>query len=242
MLAASTRAWQERRITNFEYLMRLNMLAGRSFNDLSQYPVFPWVLADYTSETLDLSNPQVYRDLSKPMGALNDDRLGEFRHRFSTFDDPTIPKFHYGSHYSTCAGVVLYFLLRLEPFTTLHIKYQDGHFDVPDRLFFSIPDTWRMCVSSMSEVKEITPEFFSSPEFLVNHNDLPLGLTQDKKAIHDVELPPWANGSPDRFIQMNREALESEHVSQVCVITYFSLYSVYIQSIFQSIFSVKVSR
>ena len=161
----------------------------------------------------------------------------EFRHRFSTFDDPTIPKFHYGSHYSTCAGVVLYFLLRLEPFTTLHIKYQDGHFDVPDRLFFSIPDTWRMCVSSMSEVKEITPEFFSSPEFLVNHNDLPLGLTQDKKAIHDVELPPWANGSPDRFIQMNREALESEHVSQVCVITYFSLYSVYIQSIF-SLYSV----
>ena len=62
--------------------MRLNMLAGRSFNDLSQYPVFPWVLADYTSETLDLSNPQVYRDLSKPMGALNDDRLEEFRQVF----------------------------------------------------------------------------------------------------------------------------------------------------------------
>ena len=45
----------------------------------------------------------------------------------------------YGSHYSTCAGVVLYFLLRLEPFTALHVQLQDGHFDVPDRLFASVP-------------------------------------------------------------------------------------------------------
>ena len=32
--------------------------------------------------------------------------------------DPDIPPFHYGSHYST-AGVVLFYLLRLEPFTGL---------------------------------------------------------------------------------------------------------------------------
>lgn len=30
-----------------------------------QYPVFPWVLADYTSEELKLNDPSVYRDLSK---------------------------------------------------------------------------------------------------------------------------------------------------------------------------------
>lgn len=29
--------------------MRLNTLAGRSYNDLTQYPVMPWVLRDYTS-------------------------------------------------------------------------------------------------------------------------------------------------------------------------------------------------
>ena len=27
-------------------------LADRSFNDLTQYPVFPWILADYKSEEL----------------------------------------------------------------------------------------------------------------------------------------------------------------------------------------------
>jgi len=45
--------------------------SGRSFNDLSQYPVFPWVLSNYTSSYLDLNDPKNYRDLSKPMGALN---------------------------------------------------------------------------------------------------------------------------------------------------------------------------
>jgi len=30
-----------------------------------QYPVFPWILSDYSSKSLDLSNPSSYRDLSK---------------------------------------------------------------------------------------------------------------------------------------------------------------------------------
>ena len=101
--------WQNRKISNFEYLMELNTMAGRSFNDLTQYPVFPWVISDYTSAELDLTDPSVYRDLTKPMGALNEDRLAECRERYETFDDEHIPPFMYGSHYSTCAGVVLYF-------------------------------------------------------------------------------------------------------------------------------------
>lgn len=39
-----TRSWINREISNFDYLMRLNALAGRTYNDLSQYPVFPWIL------------------------------------------------------------------------------------------------------------------------------------------------------------------------------------------------------
>ncbi|KAM3188039.1 Neurobeachin-like protein 2 [Hymenolepis weldensis] len=31
--------WANREISNFEYLMRLNTIAGRTYNDLSQYPV-----------------------------------------------------------------------------------------------------------------------------------------------------------------------------------------------------------
>jgi hypothetical protein len=36
--------------------MQLNTIAGRTYNDLQQYPVFPWILADYTSATIDLDN------------------------------------------------------------------------------------------------------------------------------------------------------------------------------------------
>ena len=69
--------------------MHLNTLAGRSYNDLMQYPVFPWVLADYTSEKLDLDSPDTFRDLSKPMGALTADRLRQFQKRYKEWDDPT---------------------------------------------------------------------------------------------------------------------------------------------------------
>ena len=54
----------------------------RSFNDLAQYPVFPWVLADYSSASVDLGSDHVYRDLSKPVGALDASRLAIFRERF----------------------------------------------------------------------------------------------------------------------------------------------------------------
>ena len=70
--------WQRREISNFDYLSFLNSEADRS-NDLTQYPVFPWVLSDYTSKTLDLSDASSFRDLSKPIGALNPERLREFK-------------------------------------------------------------------------------------------------------------------------------------------------------------------
>lgn len=50
-------------------------LADRTFNDLTQYPVFPWILQDYQSEKLDLEDSKSYRDLTKPVGALNHERL-----------------------------------------------------------------------------------------------------------------------------------------------------------------------
>lgn len=70
-----TRRWRHWEMSNFEYLMRLNTAAGRTYNDLSQYPIMPWILRDYESKTLNLKDPSVYRDLSKPVGALNPQRL-----------------------------------------------------------------------------------------------------------------------------------------------------------------------
>ncbi|CBN78887.1 conserved unknown protein [Ectocarpus siliculosus] len=207
------KAWQRRRISNFEYLMGLNTLAGRSFNDLCQYPVFPWVLSDYTSDELDLSDDKVFRDLKKPMGAVNPERLAEFIDRYRSFDDPDIPSFMYGSHYSTAVGVVLHYLVRLQPFAELHREMQNGTFDVADRLFSSVARSWDMCTSALSEVKELTPEWYSLPDFLTNVNGFAFGKAQDGTEINDVQLPPWAGGPAD-FILKHRAALESDYVSQ----------------------------
>ena len=99
MLGDLTDAWVRRDVCNFDYLMRLNELAGRTYNDLNQYPIFPWVLSDYGSATLDLHDAASFRDLSKPVGALNEERLQQVLERYEQMGDAEMPRFHYGSHY-----------------------------------------------------------------------------------------------------------------------------------------------
>jgi len=165
--------------------MHLNSIAGRSFNDLTQYFVFPWILSDYTSSEIDLSDPNVYRDLSKPVGALNVDRLAQFVDRFENFEDPTgrIKPFLYGTHYSSAATVACY-LIRLEPYTSVHIALQGGKFDHADRQFYSIVGTWDSCLNASGDVRELIPEFFYLPEFLINHNNFDLGVSRYCICVH----------------------------------------------------------
>jgi len=194
--------------------MQLNIIAGRSFNDITQYPVFPWILSDYTSDQLDLTDSKVFRDLSKPVGALNENRLAQLIERFNDLDGfPEEEKFLYGSHYSS-PGVVLHYLIRQEPFTTMSIQLQSGRFDCPDRLFYDMAGSWNSCMTSTSDVKELIPEFFTCPEIFLNTNKFPLGETQTGITVNDVMLPPWANGSAHEFVRLHRKALESEFVSQ----------------------------
>ncbi|TNN27289.1 Neurobeachin-like protein 1 [Liparis tanakae] len=209
-----TQKWVNREISNFDYLMQLNTIAGRTYNNLAQYPVFPWILADYTSEELDLSDPRVFRDLSKPVAVLNERNAKAVREKYESFEDPTgtIDRFHYGTHYSNAAGV-MHYLIRVEPFTSLHIQLQSGRFDCADRQFHSIPATWQTLMDNPNDVKELIPEFFYFPEFLENQNGFDLGRLQiSKERVDGVVLPKWAK-SPEDFIYKHRKALESEHVS-----------------------------
>ena len=183
-----TRAWQLGALSNFDYLMRLNSLAGRTYSDLTQYPVMPWVLSDYASPAIDLGDPRHYRDLSLPIGALNPANRPKLDATFSSLREmhdeigdlqAAPPPFHYGSHYSSM-GVVLYFLLRLEPFTTQALVLQDGHFDHADRLFHSVEEAWNHLIelNNTSDVKELIPEMYYQPALLANANDFNLGIRQ----------------------------------------------------------------
>lgn len=64
-LTAVMNLWLEGHMTNFEYLTYLNKVAGRTFNDLMQYPIFPFILANYQHSTLDLNDPDSFRLVPK---------------------------------------------------------------------------------------------------------------------------------------------------------------------------------
>ncbi|KJH44679.1 Beige/BEACH domain protein [Dictyocaulus viviparus] len=156
--------WQKREISNFDYLMFLNTVAGRTFNDLNQYPVFPWILTNYTSDHLDLNVAANFRDLSK------------------------------------------------EPFTTVFLDMQNGLFDHPDRMFHSISETWERCQKDSHDVKELIPELFYLSEMMRNENGFEFGTRSDGVKVSDVILPKWAS-SPEEFVLLHRQALESDLVS-----------------------------
>ncbi|XP_063762464.1 neurobeachin [Eleginops maclovinus] len=206
-----TQRWQRREISNFEYLMFLNTIAGRTYNDLNQYPVFPWVLTNYDSEELDLTLPGNFRDLSKPIGALNPKRAAFYAEHYETWEDDQTPPCHYNSHYSTAASS-LHWLVRIEPFTTFLFSTNNDKFDHPDRTFSAIARSWRNCQRDISDVKELIPEFYYLPEMFVNSNGYHLGMREDRTMVCDVELPAWAK-KPEDLVRINRMALESEFVS-----------------------------
>ena len=211
--AAVTSLWRRGTLSNLDYLLFVNAAASRSWNDVSRWPVAPWVVADYDSPTLDATTP--FRDMSRPMGALSETRLAALRARMDAMppgDGPDAP-FLYGSFYSTPA-FVMHWLLRAAPGHLLRL--QGGRFDAPDRLFWSVADAWASASGggSGADVRELTPEFFlDDAAFLVNAARLPLGARHDGTPVDDVVLPAWAGGDAAGFLCAHRSALESRAVS-----------------------------
>ncbi|OMJ80662.1 hypothetical protein SteCoe_19041 [Stentor coeruleus] len=207
-----TKKWLENKLDNFEYLLALNKLASRSFHDLSQYPVFPWILRDYTSDKLDITDPNVYRNFKWPIGAQDPIRREELHRNYFQFQEDEITPFNYGSHYSS-GGVVLHYLVRIEPYSTQARLLQSNTFDVPDRLFISMDNAWKSCTSNNGDVKELVPELFDFPDFLFNTNKNKFGIRQNGQEVNDFEFPPWAKNNYD-FIRKHRKCLESQYTTE----------------------------
>ncbi|KAJ6218130.1 hypothetical protein RDWZM_009287 [Blomia tropicalis] len=230
-LVTLTQLWRERRISNFEYLMHLNKLSGRTSNDLMQYPVFPFVLADYQSDVINLKDSTSFRIFSRPIAVQRKEREKHYIAQFNYIkgenernrSDPigdafqfvvTSAPYHYGSHYSN-SGIVLHYLVRLPPYTQMFLQYQDKNFDIPDRTFHSMYTTWRLATEdSTNGFKELIPEFFYQPEFLCNLEQFNLGVRQNGEHVDNVILPPWSRNDARLFTLINRQALESNYVTQ----------------------------
>ncbi|KAG5478587.1 hypothetical protein LSCM4_04820 [Leishmania orientalis] len=204
-------AWRHRSLSSYEYLLHLNKWASRCANDLFQYPIFPWVLADYTSPQLDFSQPSTFRDLRKPVGALSPSRLNLLQERAEFLREAEETAYLYSTHYSS-AGIVAYYLVRPHP--EFQLSLQGGTLDVPERMMESISQLWRSVTTNSSNFRELIPQFFNDDfAALCGPPLLPLGFRADGSPVAAyVKLPPWAANSED-FVRQHRAALESDIVS-----------------------------
>ena len=200
--------WTLGHITTYSYLMILNTLSGRTFNDLAQYPIYPWVLSNFSTNELDFNNLKNYRDFNYPIYAQNEEVRENLALKYENFDDISGFKYHSGSHYSN-AGFVCYFLIRIKPFSISNAEIQGESFDTTDRLFFDIEN-----LSKVNEkYQELIPEIYNIPETFINMNKLDFGLNSEKKNIENVKIPLWGRHSPRIFCKILTKALESQIVS-----------------------------
>ena len=208
ILEQATEKWSYGYIDTYSYIMILNTLSGRTYNDLAQYPVYPWILSNYSSNIIDLKEPDTYRDFLYPIYAQDKETRINLKDKYESFEESEL-KYHSGSHYSNPA-FVCYYLVRVKPFSISASEIQGGRFDSPDRLFFNIKNFYKV----QTKYQELVPDFFNLPEIYMNINNFNFGKTLEGVNVTDVILPPWACNSPRLFSKMNKKALESQYVSQ----------------------------
>lgn len=192
-----TKKWVRGEISNYEYLQQINFASGRSYNDPSMYPIFPWVIAKY-KDRLDMNDPSIFRDLTKPLGSIGTER-------FKLLLDEFYPEcgFFYSSAHSSPLSLSVYHV-RMEPFSTKQVDLQSGHFEDPNRQLRDLQDMYHNVTNAMNYT-ELSPEFFTMPEIFVNDNEFPL--------MPEIVLP-WGCESPDHFVYLHRKILESNIVSE----------------------------
>ena len=200
--------WTYGHISTYAYIMILNTLSGRTYNDLAQFPIYPWILSDYSSKELDFNDDDIYRDLNYPIYAQNEESRLILKQKFESFDEYSQFKYHSGSHYSN-AGFVCYYLIRVKPFSITNAEIQGEYFDASDRLFYNVDYFY----SINEKYQELIPEMFNIPEIFVNINKFEFGLNSEKKNIDNVIIPNWGKHSPRLFCELFKKSIESQYVS-----------------------------
>ena len=207
-LKYSRKLWSKNKISNYDYLMLINILANRSLNVLSQYFIFPRILNNFSKSTLNYLNKSIYRDLEYPILS-NDEKTREnLQQKYTLLDEDS--KYHTGTFYSTYA-FVSYYLIRQRPFSEIQLEFQGGEFDSTDRLFIGAKEFCAM----LEKYQESIPALMTLPELYMNTNKFNFGFKQENKTlVNDFEFPNWTKKDPRKFILVIKKLLESEKISE----------------------------
>uniref|UniRef100_A0A8D0GSV9 WD repeat-containing protein 81 n=1 Tax=Sphenodon punctatus TaxID=8508 RepID=A0A8D0GSV9_SPHPU len=188
--------WVHGRVSNFDYLMQLNRLAGRRVGDPNYHPVLPWVV-DFTTRN------GKFRDLRKSKFRLNKgDKQLDFTYEmtkqaFAAGGVSGGEQLHVPHHISDVLSDITYYVYtaRRTPKAVLccHVRSQWEPNEYPasmERMQSWTPD-------------ECIPEFYTDPTIFKSiHPDMP-----------DLDVPVWCD-SCEEFIKIHRALLESREVSQ----------------------------
>ena len=214
--------WTNYQISNFEFLMWLNLYSNRSYFDLLQYPIFPWIITNYipmgmmslTNEGLERKKCYIehYETMKEEYEEEKEINIENNKNEVNNNNLLINTPYFYGSQMSN-PFYVSHYLTRSFPFSNIAIEMQGQGFDTADRLFISIESSFNMASSQKNDVREIIPEFFISPEIFINLNDLNLGTLTEGNLVSDIIIPNWGKDCY-YFIYIQRKILECDFVSE----------------------------
>jgi len=214
-------SWANEEISNFEFLLKINKLASRSILDISQYPIFPWIVLTFERG----NNPDqkhVFRDLQKPSGLIcshmlklvESNKIEEYNHSYerTKIDSPKYP-YHYSTYISS-PTTIIEFALRLQPFGELGDECSYFKKITQSSLSYSMKSYLEKMASNIEDVRELIPELFYLPEILLTPSKINSTLQDCKFADVAFCQVDWADHNPYVFVQEHRKMLESKIVSR----------------------------
>ena len=178
--------YKKRKITTFQFLLKLNKYSSRTYNDVTQYPIIPWLLSDYNN----ISKKQISKDeirLFKYPISLQTKMLRDISiENYDDNDDRYNFNKHNGTHYST-SSYIFYYLMRQNPFMKSLIKLHSYSQENPNRMFLSIERLNKHLIKG-ADNREIIPQFFLNIECFINLNCSDFNKNSKGIQIDDVNF------------------------------------------------------
>ena len=203
--------WLDDNMSTYQYLLYINKFSSRSYNDINQYPIFPWIFRETSlGSHKDAKRLPKLRDLEYPIslkGNSANDNLEEELQDSKLFFDASLEEnrkypTHFRLHYST-SGYILSFMVRTSPYTEEQIRFQNNQFDSPSRQLNSIDEILTI-LSTSHDNRELIPEYFTTVEFYLNMNYIYFGYRlNDKVLINDVNPQSYFE-SLAQYVYYNR--------------------------------------
>ena len=156
-------------LSTFDLLIYLNILSNRSFIDIFQYPVFPLLffydrIKENVYNILDrkLNLHIGFQTVSEKAKTRRNLIKESYNHSYQDYEEneeeEEVPSY-FSTHFSN-NFYIANFLIRYFPYSFLAVELQGNGFDSPNRLFFSIEDTFFNISSHKNDLRELIHEFY----------------------------------------------------------------------------------